>query len=319
MSPMQTPCPHPDPSKVRRFEDYIRRQQYKEVEPLVIDYLVDHPNSWWAHYVLGYARFGQRRIGDSIASVAKSLELNGNNPDAHRLLGRSLMIIGRYDVARAELELAAKLRPQWAEVRYDLGKVHSASDNYALARRELELAVRLNPEYMEAYESLGFVLEALSEEDAALANYKKAAEINESRNARFDAPYVSLAAFYNRIGDSKLALENARKALLIEPKSAAGNFQLAKALDRRQQWPEAAEALTQAIDANPRVASYHYVLSGVYRHLGKASESQSEMEIFQKLEKETAEFERKRREGQRVQVPVNGGAPPLQVPSPQRQ
>ena len=82
-------------------------------------------------------------------------------------------------------------------------------------------------------------------------------------------------------------------------KSAAGNFQLAKALDRLQQWPEAAEALNLAIEANPSVASYHYVLSGVYRHLGKPKESQEQMEIFRKLEKEAADFEQKRRESRR--------------------
>ena len=309
-------APLDDPIKVQRFEEYIRKQQYQELEPLVLEYLAVNPNSWWAHYVLGYSRFGQRRIGDSIASLAKSLELNVNNAEAHRLLGRNLMIIGRYDVARTELELAAKLKPEWAEVRYDLGKVHSANDNYAFARRELEIAVRLDPAYMEAYEALGFVMEALSEDAAALANYKKAAAINESRHARFAAPYVSLAAYYNRVGDPKLAMEHARKALEIDPKSDGSHFQLGKAFDRQQRWPEAAEALTHAIEANPRAASYRYVLSGVYRHLGKAKESQSEMEIFQRLEKEAAEFERKRREGQRAPASVSGGASPAKAPSP---
>ena len=309
--------PSDDPAKVRLFEDHIRNQRFAELEPLVVEYLTQNPNSWWAHYVLGYVRFGQRRIGDSITSVAKSLELNVNNADAHRLLGRTLMIIGRYDVARTELELAAKLRPEWPEVRYDLGKVHSASDNYALARRELEEALRLDPNYMEAYEALGFVMEALSDDPAAVRYYKKAAEIRETRQARFVAPYVSLASLYNRTGEPKLAAEYARKAIEIDGSSDSALFQLAKALDRLQQWPDAVTALKRAVDTNPNIASYHYVLSGLYRRLGQAAESQQHMETFRRLEKEAAEFERKRREAQRAASGATAAASPAKAPSPQ--
>ena len=122
--------------KVKLFEDYIRRQEFKEVEPLIRDYVKVNPNSWWGHYVLGYTLFGQRRIGDSIAALARSLQLNLENADAHRLLGRNLMTIGRFDAAQTELEQALKLRPQWAEAHYDLGKIYSAHDNYPPARRE---------------------------------------------------------------------------------------------------------------------------------------------------------------------------------------
>jgi tetratricopeptide (TPR) repeat protein len=326
---LQTPAPSPvataapavsavpdDPGTVRLFEEYISRKQFRELEPLVVDYLAVNPKSWWAHYVLGYARFGQHRIGDSIASLAKSLELNVNNAEAHRLLGRTLMIIGRYDVARTELEMAAKLKPQWAEVRYDLGKVHSASDNYALAKRELQEAVRLAPDYMEAYEALGFVMEALSDDAAAIEHYKKSAQIAETRKTGFGAPYVSLAALYNRIGKPDIAAGYARQAIAMDANSDSGLFQLGKALDRQQQWPEAASALQRAVDANPNIASYHYVLSGVYRRLGKLPESQRHMETFRQLEQKAAEFEQKRREAQRGSQSSTAPPSPEKSPSP---
>jgi hypothetical protein len=65
--------------------------------------------------VLGYTLFGQQRIGDSITALAKSLQLNVKNADAHRLLGRNLMLIGRFDVAQTSsnwpwLSPAAEMR-----------------------------------------------------------------------------------------------------------------------------------------------------------------------------------------------------------------
>ena len=82
----------------------------------------------------------------------------------------------------------------------------------------------------------------------------------------------------------------------MNPRSDAGNFQLGKALAGLQRWSEAAAALNSAIEANPRASSYHYVLSGVYRRLGKLKESQEQMEVFARLEQEAVEFERKRRD-----------------------
>jgi tetratricopeptide (TPR) repeat protein len=288
-----------DPITVKRFEDYIRNQQFQELEPLIRDYLQTNPSSAWGHYVLGYTLFGLHRIGDSITALAKSLQLNVKNADAHRLLGRNLMLIGRFDVAQMELEQAKMLSPQRAEIRYDLGKIHSAQDNYPPAKRELEEAIRLDPSYMEAYDALGFVMESMGDESAALAHYRKSAELSETRNAGFVSPYVNLAAHYNRLGDSKLAAEHARKALRVNPKSDAAHFQLAKALDRSQEWPKAAEALESAIAVNPRASSYHYLLSGIYRRLGKAKESEEQMELFRQLEKAAAEFEQQRRDARR--------------------
>jgi len=96
-----------------------------------------------------------------------------------------------------------------------------------------------------------------------------------------------------------VAMEYAQKAIQLNPKSAGGNFQLARAFERQGQWAEAAEALNRAIAANPSASSYHYVLSGVYRRLGKTNEAQEQMEIFRKLEKDSTDFEQKRRESRR--------------------
>src|SRR5262249_10253080 len=220
--------------------------------------------------------------------------------------GRNLMLIGRYDVAQTELEQAVKLSPRRAGIWYDLGKIFSAQDNYPPAKRELEGGVRLDPSPMGGYDALGFVMESLGDDNGALLNYRKSAEISESRKSGFVSPYINLAAYYNRIGDSQLAVDQARRALKSNPKSDAANFQLAKALDRLQEWPQAAQALEAAIAANPRASPYHYLLGGVYRRLGKAKESEEQMELFRQLEKAAAEFEENRREARRQSTQPQG-------------
>jgi hypothetical protein len=53
--------------------------------------------------------------------------------------------------------------------------------------------------------------------------------------------------------------------------------------------------LNDAIVLNSRASSYYYVLAGVYRRLGWMEESRQALDAFQKLERESAELEKKRR------------------------
>src|SRR5262249_224844 len=150
---------------------------------------------------------------------AESLKRDLNNAEAHKMLGKSLMIIGRYDAALIEMQQAVKLSPQSAEIRYNLGKIHSAHDNYAQARPELEKAVQLDPDYMEAHDALGFASENLRDDAAALAHYRKAIELNEARQGRFVAPYLNLSAYHTRAGQPDEALAYAQKAIEVDARS----------------------------------------------------------------------------------------------------
>ena len=226
--------------------------------------------------------------------------MNIRNAEAHKILGRALMIIGRYDFAQTEFEQAVRWKPGSAEIHYNLGKVHSAQDNYPPAKRAFEEAVRLNSSYMEAFNGLGFVMEALGEDEAAVENYQKAAQLNEKRGGDFALPYVNLGSYYNRINRHELAIEYAQKALKFNPKSDSAYFQnMAKAHRYREEWSQAAEALETAISINPLSSQYYYLLGTAYRHLGKDGQSQQAFATFQKMEQESADFEESgaRREG----------------------
>lgn len=283
------------------IEAKIREGRFEEAEQALRRYLAEQPRSAWAWYALGYSLYGQRKIGDSIKALAQSLRLDGTNADAHKVLGRNLMIIGRFDAAQIEFREGKRLNPKSAEMPYNLGKLYSIQDNWPEARSEFEAAVRLDPSYMEAYDGLGFALEALGDDAGAAMNYNKAIALSESRNAGFASPYVNLSALANRTGDRDAALDYARRALAVNPKSDRALFQMGKAHEYKGDLNASAEALAQAIELNPRSSSYYYVLAGVYRKLQKAEESRKAMEMFAKLDRESNELERKRRDFLREQ------------------
>ena len=175
---LRLPLRADDAGRIAELEGFIRESRFKEVEPLLAEYVKQRPASSWGWYALGYSLFAQQKIGESIKALAKSLELDIRNAEAHKILGRNLMIIGRFDAAQVEFEQALRYKPDSAEAHYNLGKLFSVQDNWEPARKAFESALRIDPSYIEALDALGFALEALGDDPGAIAKYEKAIELN---------------------------------------------------------------------------------------------------------------------------------------------
>jgi tetratricopeptide (TPR) repeat protein len=284
-----------DPTRMAELEGYVRDSRFKEVEPLLTAYVKEQPKSSWGWYALGYSLFAQRKIGQSIQALAKSLQLDVKNAEAHKILGRELMIIGRFDAAQVEFEQGIRYDPKSAEMHYNLGKLFSMQDNWAPGRKQFEEALRIDPSYVEALDALGMAQEALGDNAGAVASYEKAIALNQARKGKFASAHVNLSAYYNRTGDAAKGLEYARQAIELDPKSDRAWFQKAKADESQGHLNDAVESLTRAISFNTRASSYYYVLAGIYRRLGKMKESQDALEVFTRLDKESNELEKMRR------------------------
>jgi tetratricopeptide (TPR) repeat protein len=219
------------------------------------------------------------------------------NSEAHKILGRDLMIIGRFDAAQIEFEQGIRYDPQSAEMHYNLGKLFSMQDNWAPGRKEFEEALRIDPSYVEALDALGLTQEALGDDAGAVASYEKAIALNQARNGKFASAHVNLSAYYNRTGDHEKGLTYARQAIELDPKSDRAWFQKAKAEEGQGNLNDAVDSLAQAITFNPRASSYYYVLSGVLRRLGKTKESKEALDVFTRLDKESNDLEKMRRSG----------------------
>jgi len=303
---LKAPSGEDDSSKLAEFEAYIREQKFREVEPMLADYVRERPKSSWGWYAYGYTLFANKKLGESIKALSKSLQLDIRNAEAHKILGRDLMMIGRFDAAQTEFEQGIRYDPQSAEMHYNLGKLLSIQDNWQPARKEFEESLRIDPSYLEALDALGFAQEALGDNAGAVASYQKAIALNEERHGKFASAHVNLSAYYNRTGDAEKGLQYAQKALELDSESDRAWFQKAKAEELQGHLEDAVDALNHAIAYNSRASSYYYVLAGLYRRLGKIEDSKKALDSFARLDRENNELEKLRRSSA---APANAAAP----------
>jgi tetratricopeptide (TPR) repeat protein len=271
-------------ASLNAIETDIANNRLGEALPRLNDYLERHPNSWRAHYDLGYALFRSHEIGSSIKELSKSLELNLDNAQAHKILGLDCSMISRYDLAEVELTQAARLEPNSAEIHYFLARTHYTTGVYPLAEKEFETAIRLDPSYMKAYSNLGLTLEALGRNGAALKNYTIATQLDEQQKLRSEWPYVYLSSFYNHQRKSAEALDYAGKAIAINPGSGAAFLEMAKAYRSQGEWQKAADAARHAIAINSKAPDCYYLLGLALHKLGRQLESQQAMATFERLQ-----------------------------------
>jgi tetratricopeptide (TPR) repeat protein len=274
-------------SPLEAAEAAIAASKFAEAESLLTTYLADHPDSSRAYYDLGYVQFRTHKIGPSIKDVSKSLELNPNNAEAHKVLALNCSIIGRYDLAEVELLQAAKLKPESAEIHYFLARTYYTRGVYPLARTEFETAIRLNPSYTKAYNNLGITLEALGDNDGALKNYNAAIRLEDRQQQKSEWPYIYLSSFYNRQKNAAEALLYARKAADLNPASDTAYFEMAKAFRTQKELPKAVDATRHAIAINPQVSDYYYVLGQMLRELGNQPQSEEALKKYAQLQQQS--------------------------------
>lgn len=277
------PAKYADEEALKPIETLIEKGQYQEAMPGLKSYIKDHDNSARAYYDLGYVLFRTHQIGGAVRELSKSLQLNVDDAQAHKILGLVCTFVGRYDLAEVELQAAAQLQPKSPEIHYFLGRVYYTRQVFAFAQKEYQTAIQLDPSYMKAYNNLGLVLETLGKNDEAVQNYTTAAELNEAQHLKSPLPFEYLSAHYNRLRQPDLAIEYAQKSLLIDSQCDLAYYDLAKAYQIEGEWQKSADAVQKAIAINSSTAEYFYLLSRVMRKLGKTPESEAALKRFEQI------------------------------------
>jgi tetratricopeptide (TPR) repeat protein len=224
-----------------------------------------------------YARTG--RIKDAVLEAQDILKRDGNNLEAHRLLGRIyLRSLGDMQsgtqsqeilkLAIEQYEQIVRLDPKSIEDHLLLGRLYRLNNDLVKAENEFKTAVRIAPESEEAVTALSILYNEEGDTSRALDVLNAFPE-----GARSAKLYSALGYTYEQTKSYKKAIEAYQKAVDLDHDNLDSVRGLAQNLMNDGQ-PEAALVQFKVIvDADPSDAQTYMRIAEIYRHNGKYDEA----------------------------------------------
>jgi serine/threonine protein kinase/tetratricopeptide (TPR) repeat protein len=166
------------------------------------------PNDAFAHGFYGWYLTSLKRFDEGIAECQRARELDPLSSETNFLLGQSLYLARRYDLAINQLRTTIDLDPSLWVAHDELGWVYEEQGDFPRAIAEIEKARALEPNVAEPLASLGraYTLSGQTEKARQVL-----VELNQ-KSLKVNVTAYSVASIYSALGDKSAALDQLEKA-----------------------------------------------------------------------------------------------------------
>jgi Tfp pilus assembly protein PilF len=127
-----------------------------------------------AHENLGNAYIDQGRINDAIAQFQIAIRINPFDADVRYNLGVAYYKKGLVDKAIREYQIAKKINPYDSDIQYNLGLIYQSQGFIEKAIRQYKITIELNPYDATAYNNLGNAYKSQGRINEAIQQYEAA-------------------------------------------------------------------------------------------------------------------------------------------------
>jgi choline-sulfatase len=202
-------------------------------------------------FMLGEAASRQADWPTAATEFQKCLDLNPYFDQAMMGLGRALGFEGQADQAKQWFQRALAINPQNFRAWFELARVEKRADPGA-AKASLEKALSIQPNFAPAFRDLGILaIEQKSYSDAA-QNLEKAVQFGLA-----DPPTLNyLGISYSRTDRLDLAMKTYRRALAADPKFAQAHLNLGFVYQRMGRAKEAKQEYDTACLLDKNLCQY---------------------------------------------------------------
>lgn len=233
------------------------------------------PKNPTAHYGLAIALAATNQPDEAISAFQKTAKLVPNDPLPIQSMGRLYLTQGQPDRALGAFTQALGKKPDFLPALLDRGDLYLGKGEYQKARQDYQTAISAHPNNTQALLQLGtaFVLEQKPEQ--AVETFERVLEIDpNSAQAYNNLAWLDIS----RQTNLDQALARARKAVQLEPKSAAFMDTLGWAHYVRGEFADAESVLDQAVSLIPSDPTIYYHLGVVQQRLGRKQEAAAAFE-----------------------------------------
>lgn len=230
---------------------------------------------------LGQAQLLAQNPADAVATLERIKVTDADYVQSLKVKARALYLLRRDPEAEDALKRAAVQAPADAEIPYHLGRIYYQQGRHAEAAATFRRATTLDPRDYKAWDNLGLASEALGDVAQAQQHYLKAISLVHKDHPRYDVVYANFAELLIRQGNFQRAFDLAVEAAERNRDEPRNFFLAGKALLQAGRSDLSVRWFEQAIKLNADYPEPHYLLSQVYRRLGRTADADRALKSFQ--------------------------------------
>lgn len=185
-----------------------------------------------AHYKLGISFFIKEQLQEASIEFQKAIKLNPQHHESYHLLGYISTKFKKYDDAISYYKRAISIDPDYSGAMNNLGVAYLEIENWDEAITYFKMALR-NPLYEtpeKAYSNMGYAYYRKGDYPSAVNAIKEAIVRYPEGFPQPDYnPNYVLGLSYMKLGNTKAAIDEFKKALDIAPKNIDVHWELADA------------------------------------------------------------------------------------------
>jgi tetratricopeptide (TPR) repeat protein len=266
----------------------VAHHQDARVEQIVRQRLASGGDPAAMYFQVGKLYFNHEEWQRSAGFLETSLQLNGANDEAHRLLGLDWRELHRPDDAESELLEAAKDNPSNRVSAYFAGHQLILNGKFEAALPYLYKALDSEPLQYQAMQALALAQARLGNYGLAESYYRKAID---SAQPSVDGHYSALVnlSILLLLGHDPASLQEglscSQRAEKLQPDSPAAHFLAGKALFKLGRLRDATPELARAAKLNPQDSKPHFLLAQIYAQLGQHDRARNERSNFARIQR----------------------------------
>jgi tetratricopeptide (TPR) repeat protein len=196
-------------------------------------------------YVLGIAAHNAAKNDLDEKTLSRLVEVGGETPEFHLILGKAYLNREELDKAISELEIAASANTNLPYAHFSLGLAYMRKEDNERAEAEFRKDIAVEPDLPDNYEQLGLLYLRLQKDVEAERFFREALHYNP----RMPVSLLELGRLYQRQGK---------------------NLEALTFLNSAEKWA-------------PDNQNIHYIRGQILLHLGRREEAQAELATSKKL------------------------------------
>ena len=185
------------------------------------------------------------------------------------LMGASAAQIGKLDEAVLAFKKALLIKPDYAEVHYNLGNAFRDQEKLQEAIEAYGNALSIKPDHADAYLNLGNALKDQGKLDQAIEAYSKALSIKPD----YADAYLNLGNALKEQGRLDQAIDAYSKALSIKPDYADAYLNMGVTLKEQGKLDEAIVASHKALSIKPDYVEAYLNMGAIFEDQEKLDEA----------------------------------------------